>query len=339
MPSIHIEEVSESFIADTWQLLTYAISDTLLQYCISQRDKLSLGDWPYYCLLRDLTEKRFGKDTNEAILMQAFLLMQTGYKARISRRNNHLALLLPFDSPVYEKTYLLLDGERYYDFGKESDGMYHVFNQALTNQAHVLSLRMNCPPKTEFEPSEKRTFTSKEYPELSVTLSVNKKLMAFYEEYPKCLWTNYSWAGLSDEVKAELYPVLKAGIKEKNQIEAANRLINFVQTAFDYQTDQEQFGYERPLFADETFYYPYSDCEDRSILFSILVRDLLGLDVVLLRYPDHLATAVHFTETLKGTFLNIDGKAYYISDPTYIGANVGECMPKYAKTSPDIYQL
>lgn len=163
--------------------------------------------------------------------------------------------------------------------------------------------------------------------------------MEFYNSYPKCQWTNYSWAGISEEVKTKLYPVLRAGIEGKNQIEAANRLINFVQTAFEYKTDGQQFGYERSLFADETFYYPFSDCEDRSILFSILVHDLLGLDVVLIQYPDHLATAVRYTESLNGSYVILDGQNYYISDPTYIGAEVGECMPRYAKTKPAVYKL
>lgn len=89
----------------------------------------------------------------------------------------------------------------------------------------------------------------------------------------------------------------------KSKSEAANTLIDFVQTAFEYKTDEEQFGYERPLFADETLYYPYSDCEDRAIFYSILVRDLLGLDVVLLHYPNHLATAVSFGEEIADTIL------------------------------------
>ena len=163
--------------------------------------------------------------------------------------------------------------------------------------------------------------------------------MDFYNEYPQCEWTNYSWAGLSDEVKAKLYPMLRKGIEGKSQIEAANRIINFVQTAFDYKTDGNQFGYERSLFADESFFYPYNDCEDRSYLFSILMKDLLGLEVVLLLYPGHLATAVHYTEPLSGSYFTMDGKTWFISDPTYIGANVGECMPKYAKTNPEVYKL
>ena len=109
-----------------------------------------------------------------------------------------------------------------------------------------------------------------------------------------------------------------------------------MQTAFDYQTDQEQFGYERPLFGDELFYYPYSDCEDRSILFSILVHDLLHLDVVMLLYPGHLATAVRFTENVSGYYFMVNGEKYVICDPTYIGAPVGDCMPQYIGTAAEV---
>ena len=116
-------------------------------------------------------------------------------------------------------------------------------------------------------------------------------------------------------------------------------LINFVQTAFEYATDDEQFGYERPLFGDEIFYYPYSDCEDRSILFSILMRDLLGLDVVLLHFPGHLATAVKFNEDISGFYLMIDNEKYLICDPTYINAPVGDCMPDYQNSSVTIVKI
>ena len=120
---------------------------------------------------------------------------------------------------------------------------------------------------------------------------------------------------------------------------AANMLINFVQTAFEYKVDAEQFGYERPLFANETLYYPYSDCEDRALFFATLVRELMGLDVVLLDYPDHIATAVHFTQDLKGDYLMVEGKKYLICDPTYIGANIGTCMPSYRDVAVQIVAI
>ena len=116
-------------------------------------------------------------------------------------------------------------------------------------------------------------------------------------------------------------------------------MIHFVQTAFEYQTDQEQFGVERPLFPDETLYYPYSDCEDRAILYSVLVRELLGLDAVLLHYPNHLATAVRFDEEVSGDYFTLDGKHYVVCDPTYINADIGEAMPQYKQARAKILRL
>jgi hypothetical protein len=334
-----LDNISENAVADAWDQLASETAEVLLEDCLSLREQLSLGDWAYYCMLRDLSETYLGKNTNEAIVMETFMLAQSGYKVRIARKDNRLVLLVPFEDKVYVMSYVPIDGSYFYIIDQGQGGSLQIFNRSLTDNERVMSLRMKEPPKFSMKASNNRTLTSKRYPELSVTLSTNQHLMDFYEGYPQCVWSNYSWAGLSDEVKAKLYPVLRKGIEGKSQIDAANRIINFVQTAFDYKTDQEQFGYERPLFADESFYYPYCDCEDRSILFSILIKDLLGLEVVLLHYPEHLATAVHFTESLSGTYFTMDGKTWFVSDPTYIGANVGECMPRYAKTNPEVYKL
>lgn len=341
--NFRLSDVSENTVADTWTHLSKGLSEVLLEDFLRLRDELALGDWAYYCLIRSFSEQCFGKGSNEAVLMETFMMAQSGYKARIARSDNGLALMLCFDSQVYQMTYLFLDGEKFYimDNGR-GDGRsssYYVFNRSFMKSDRPVSLRMPGTPKLAFKSSGEKTFKSKKYPDMTVTLSLNSNLMDFYKDYPKCLWANYSWAGLSDEVKSKLYPVLRKSIEGKSQIDAANRLINFVQTAFAYQSDGKQFGCERFLFADETFFFPYSDCEDRAILFSVLVRDLLGLDVVLLHYPDHIATAVHFTESLEGTYLTLDGKPYYICDPAFIGANVGDCMPRYANSNPEVYKL
>ena len=66
---------------------------------------------------------------------------------------------------------------------------------------------------------------------------------------------------------------------------------------------------------------------DRAILFSRLVRDLVGLDVVLLYYPGHLAAAVAFNDNVSGDYLTYKNKKYVVCDPTYINAGVGRTMP------------
>ena len=140
-------------------------------------------------------------------------------------------------------------------------------------------------------------------------------------------WKFYANTPLSLIARDSMYPALKAAIEGMNDFQAVSVLLNFVQTAFVYGYDNEIWGGERVFFSDETLFYPYSDCEDRSILFSRLVRDLVGRPVVLLNYPNHLAAAVNFSGEVSGAYLNVDGKKFVVCDPTYIGAPVGLSMP------------
>ena len=54
----------------------------------------------------------------------------------------------------------------------------------------------------------------------------------------------------------------------------------------------------------------------------------MGLEVVLLYYPNHLATAVRFNEDVSGDYLTLKGKKFVVCDPTYVNARVGMTMPK-----------
>ena len=120
------------------------------------------------------------------------------------------------------------------------------------------------------------------------------------------------------------------------ETQAVNFLLRFVQTSLQYETDEQQFGRENYLFPEETLFYPYSDCEDRAVLFAWLVSSLLKLDVVGLDYPGHVAAAVHFNEPVSGDSINYQGKRFVITDPTYIKASVGMTMPDFKKYKPTV---
>ena len=144
---------------------------------------------------------------------------------------------------------------------------------------------------------------------------------------------------MSERIKHQRYPSLQKTIQGKSQYEAANVLLNFVQTAFVYEYDDKVWGGDRAFFAEESLYYPYCDCEDRSILFSRLVRDLLGLKVLLVYYPGHLATAVCFTDNVTGDYISLNNQKYVVCDPTYIGAPVGATMPDMDNSSAKVILL
>jgi hypothetical protein len=336
----NISSLDGNSLAGVWSTLSGKAYNDFLSGCISLRAQLSLCDWAYVEMLRSITANIFGSPSaNEAVFLQMYVLSQTGYKVRIAQvDNSKLVLMVNTDYDMYSRMYLDLNGEKYFLVDSEAKEM-HVLNGGFKNEQPV-SLRID---KEQFAVKEEKTqpkaFASVEYPSVKVKTEVNKKLINFYNLYPHCDWKVYAHTPISETVKNNLYPVLKTAIVGKSKSEAANILINFVQTAFEYKTDEEQFGYERPFFPDEVFYYPYCDCEDRAILFSTLVRDLLNLDVVLLHYPNHLATALRFDEEVKGDYVMVGGKRYLVCDPTYIGAPIGNAMPQLKNVPADVVLL
>ena len=300
-----LPSLDEKSIAKAWQQLSQEKYDGLLHDCIVQREALRLSDWGYICLLRSMCGQLLGYNSNEAVLLQMYMLAQSGYRVRIAREDDHLVLLVPFDHTIYNYSYINIDNIRHYVLSNQKGSTVHVCEVAFPKE-QVAKLQMNQLPKLNSGKKRNRTLQSQRYSAMMATVEVDKGLIDFMNGYPLSdAWEYYALAGLSDVVKSTLYPALRSHIKGKSKKDAAEMMRNFVQTTFDYATDQDQFGYERPLFGDESLYYPKNDCEDRSIFYSILVRDLLELDVVLVHWPGHLATAVAFPEEVAGDYFTI----------------------------------
>lgn len=333
--------ISEKNIADCWKVLSSDMYLPIVSQCLEYRDGMRLGDWGYFRFVEQMSTAFFGAShKNEARMLQMYVLVQSGYKVRIARMNNNLVLLIPSEETVYAYPYLAINGQKYYIIDSSAKGQVSInlFERVFPGEQQF-SFTIPQVPDLPVNPARKKHFQSRFDNKMAADLNVNKNLINFYEDYPIVSWELYSQASLSDHVREQLYPVLEAAIEGKEKILATNMLLHFVQTAFEYMTDQEQFGYERPFFADEMFFYPYSDCEDRAILFSILVRELLNLDVVFLHYPGHLATAVCFDTDVTGDYLSIDGKRYIVCDPTYINADIGQAMPQFKQTRARVVRV
>ncbi len=336
-----LANATENAVADGWMALSSDAYLPVVAQCLDYRDKLRLCDWGYVRFVEQMAAAFFPSDQiNEARLMQMYILTQSGYKVRIARAGDKLALLLPSKDIIYQYPYLSIGGVNYYlvDSSLKQASLY-VFNREFPKEQDF-SLRMAEQPELPVDATLSRRLQSKHDKELAADVSVNRNLVAFYGDYPLSgNWDIYANASLSRQTKEQLYPVLRNCIAGKDKPAAANILLHFVQTAFEYATDDKQFGTERPLFADETLFYPYSDCEDRAILYSILVRELLGLDVVLLHYPGHLATAVCFDTEVSGDYMRIEGKRYTVCDPTFINADIGQAMPQFKQTAASIVKI
>lgn len=285
------------------------------------------------------------KTENEQNLITAFLLCQMGYKIRLAKNKDAFYFLFGSPHHIFDLPIFQLNNELFYAYNcKEME--LEIFNCTFPGEQEI-SLCITKPHKFGQCSSERREIKSKRYPAVKATVSVNKNLIDFFDSYPSSTlddnfmtrWAIYANTPLADDVKDILYPQLRELLKDKSQKDQAEILLNLVQTGFVYEYDEEVWGYDRAFFAEETLYYPYCDCEDRSILFSRLVRDILQLDVILVFYPGHLAAAVAFKEDMAGDYIELNGKKYIITDPTYIGAPIGKTMPEMNNKEAQVIKL
>lgn len=328
--------LNENAIADAYEALCNSDYKPLLADCAQIRKDLRLNDWGVFTLVRQVADTYCGT-ANESIVMQQFLLNEMGYKARMARKatEDKMMLFVATDCSIYAHPYITLNGQNYYNLsGNNEQCQFYMCQKDSPKAKNSVGMQLKEAPL--FPGTVVSSTHQAKGSAARVTVDVPKALMDFYKDYPQCDYSVYFNAPVNAAMENRILSSLAPLVQGRNEADAANILINFVQTAFQYQTDGQQFGYEKPFFVEELFYYPYSDCEDRAILFSYLVRKLLGLDVVLLDYPEHIATAVRFNGNVSGDYLMVNGRKYIVCDPTYIGASIGMTMPRYKTVSAKV---
>ena len=328
--------LNENAIADAYEALCNSDYKPLLADCAQIRKDLRLNDWGVFTLVRQVADTYCGT-ANESIVMQQFLLNEMGYKARMARKatEDKMMLFVATDCSIYAHPYITLNGQNYYNLsGNNEQCQFYMCQKDSPKAKNSVGMQLKEAPL--FPGTVVSSTHQAKGSAARVTVGVPKALMDFYKDYPQCDYSVYFNAPVNAAMENRILSSLAPLVQGRNEADAANILINFVQTAFQYQTDGQQFGYEKPFFVEELFYYPYSDCEDRAMLFSYLVRKLLGLDVVLLDYPEHIATAVRFNGNVSGDYLMVNGRKYIVCDPTYIGASIGMTMPRYKTVSAKV---
>lgn len=342
--NIRMSGCESCMIATIWkQLATNAMDNTIRDF-LALRLKMQLCDWAYLNLI-DTFAKAFCGHGNEAVIMAAFIYSQSGYKMRLGRDCEKLYLLYGSEHGIYEKGYIVIEGINYYPLDDKVERM--EISDFSFPQEQSMSLYIENAQKFTIRPSAKRKLASEQYHDVTIDSQVNLNLIQFYNTYPSSevngnfmtRWKMYADTPMDESVSQMLYPDIKNKIEGLSDVQAVNQILNWVQTAFQYEYDDKVWGHDRAFFAEETLYYPYCDCEDRAILFTRLVRDLLGLKCILVYYPGHLASAVCLKQQVNGDYISLDGDVYTICDPTYIGAPVGITMPEMDNRSAKVIKL
>ena len=344
-----IKGVSEKAVS---KAMSQLINDTqylnLVDNCVALKSQYNMCDWGYIIFTEKLAKSYFGEEKcSESIVLRAFLLTQTGYDVRIGKSDAGLELLMYSNDEISLYPYVKIpndfDERNYYVITGDAIRYINTYHERYSEKSMPCNMKIGSSPIFAISPSLNRDYCS--HLGVSVGAYVNKNLMDFYDDYPLCHWTVYAISGMSQELYKQVVGELKQQILGLNKKTAVTKILNFVQTAFPYAKDSVQFNGERPLFPDETFYYPGSDCEDHAILFAYLVNELIGLDVIFLHYSEpfpHLSTAIRFdNENITGDAILYEGEKYIMCDPTIggIGAGIGVQAQECKNLVPKCYKI
>lgn len=334
---------NEDGIRKFWTDMSKTDYEPILARLDEVRKELSLNDWGYMTAVYKMGQDIYGTSDNSVVLFTWYMLTKSGYKAKIGYSNTNVYLLLPAESRIYNIPFYTIDGERHYAIS--FDGTVHnpqrmkSYEGSYPEANALVSLYIpNTPDVTKSMMERELSF--RYGPDVyEFTVPVNRNLIAYYEFYPHTDLDIYHTAARSESTRNALLKNLGEIIDGKDQVEAANILMRFTQTAFKYKTDTEQFNRQKYMLPEETVFYPYSDCDDRAIMFAFLVDELLGLEVVGLLYPRHLATAVKFDQHPEGDYVMVGNQQYTVADPTYILSDIGMTMPQFEGVTPEVISM
>lgn len=329
----------EEAIGEFWQIAGTARYEPTIDALLNQKSRLGLNDWGFAKLTWKTGLDIFDGSRDHANLFTWFVLTKTGYMTRIGHNEEQIYLLLATESRVYGANYFDLGGVRYYalsfDDVPPETGQLYTYTKDYPDTDRKISLTVEQLPAIENEPLERTLEFQYAGNDYEISVQVDQNLIRYYEFYPQTDLEVYFNAPVTRQTAEELLTQLEPIVEDMPETHAVNLILRFVQTAFGYKIDPDNFGREKPLFPEETLFYDYSDCEDRAILFSYLVRNLLGMEVIGLRYPGHIATAVRFQSDIEGDAVNYEGERFLISDPTFVNADIGMEMPAFADVDPE----
>lgn len=303
--------------------------------------QLGLNGYLTFRLTEAYVNQRFtGSNINARMSAVHYLLSNMGYDVRLLKLEDIMTVMMPFDQKVVYSTLTTTANN-----GRKYTVLYpdgYKINPGKSVKLMTCDLPSNATGKTSDLrltglnlPENPKAFTLTNG-KLTLKGVVNENIRNILYHYPQMPNGDFASSWVDSALRENIIGQLKTQLADMPQKEAINTLMTLCHYGFEYKTDQEWHGFEKPYFLEENFLYEYNDCEDRAIFFSYLVWNTLGIPCQLIQYPGHESATVALSDDIKGFYYNTNGVRYYSADPTYLGSHIGMVMPSYQSASPVI---
>jgi hypothetical protein len=314
----------------------------IVSQLLAYKTNKNLNDWIYYQLVRKTANSLCAKTSNYNgySVFKWYLLNKSGYDAKLVTGNKSLLLYVKSDENVYDIPFFMQKGNQYvclnyHDFGKINFEKEHLkpvninIAEGVNSFSYKVTQLPNFAANTYSEKQISFEYKQKTY---QFNVKLNNQVQQIFKNYPVVDFESYFNIPLSNETYSSLIPFLKENIKNINQKEGIDYLMNFTRYAFLYENDQTNFGKEKRLSPEQTLLFEHSDCDDRAALFFYLVKEIYNLPMIAVLYPTHITIAVQFDKP-EGNPIVHNGRNYSICDPTPQSENllIGQISSELSK--------
>lgn len=289
------------------------------------KQEMNLNDWMYFELMHNSIQHMLQTGNKyEKTLFAYFLLSKSGYDSKITFMNHKIWVNVYTEDELYEISTILLGNKNFVNLTSAVDKKDKAQNQVylleykMPGPKRAFSFDMEALPNISPQPKNVSVgFDFKGQPiKLDITIDLN--MIEILQNYPIFDEVSYLETPLSPTAIRSLKPQLEHYMKDMNEETQLEFLASITRMAFNYKEDHQAFGKNKPMIAEELFFYDYSDCEDRCALFYNLNKLTLDLPLLVIALPDHLSIAVAMKNppSRAGNVITYQGREYYFCDPT-----------------------
>jgi hypothetical protein len=338
-PRYASSEVGSGPITEYWKKCSEYDAHILLAYLAEQRKELHLNSWSSLKMIEEIARYNFSDAVNEELFIW-YMMIQLGYDVRLFYGDKNVYAAAAFDTKIYSQPYLEISGKRYYFLSKREGSHYYTYSGEHSNAVVKMNFKTI---DSGVYPQEWKQRTIKfpyRHNDFSVTIPYNVHRSDFYVTVPQndfdSYFSNPGGESFRERLAQSLGPDLSSLEHNDDRIRFLHAMVCL---GVEYETDAQQFGYEKYCMPEEFLSYPKADCEDRTFFLNYLYRNILGVPTIGLVYPGHMAMAVAMENPpTNAAIIHYKDKDYVYCDPTYIGAEVGDMPQQYQGVTPEIVE-
>lgn len=198
-------KIDNKNIANHWHKLSASEFKPLVKQLNTYASKLELNDWSFALLVDQLSERLIPRNANSQAMLSWFLMVKSGYKARVAYNSSKLFLLMPTQQPLYGITYFTFDQQRYYAVGLNKGpmkiGKVFTYNGNYPDANKTFDLALNNYPASK-EVGGKRLKFKYQQDTFHLNIKYQPQVVKYLNTYPQMDIKYYFNAPIADTTRS-----------------------------------------------------------------------------------------------------------------------------------------